>query len=277
MDANKLKIKATEYLQENSLTKDESLVLFQETIAALDSGKLRVAEKIDDKWFVNTWIKEIILLGFKYGSLTNIPGTYTTYYDKDTIPVKQLTLDNKIRMVPGGSAIRSGSYVAPGTIVMPPAYINIGAYIDSGCMIDSHALVGSCAQIGKNVHLSAASQIGGVLEPAGALPVIIEDNVFIGGSCGIYAGVIIKAGVVLGSGVILNNSIPIFDSVTGTFIKKSDTEPLTIPENAVVVAGTRPITSGHGKKNSMHIYCPIIIKYKDVKTLATTALEDVLR
>ncbi len=277
MKINTLKTKATEYLQEDNLSEDESLKLYQETIAALESGTLRVAEKVDDKWLVNTWVKKVILLGFKYGSLSEIPGTYTTYYDKNTMPLKHLTLDDKVRMVPGGSTIRCGSYVAPGTIIMPPAYINIGAYIDSGCMIDSHALVGSCAQIGKNVHLSAAAQIGGVLEPAGAMPIIIEDNVFVGGNCGIYEGVIVKTGAILGSGIILNGSIPVFDSVNNIFIKKTNTEPLIIPENAVVVAGTRPISSGHGKKNGMHLYCPIIIKYKDTKTITAITLEDMLR
>jgi 2,3,4,5-tetrahydropyridine-2-carboxylate N-succinyltransferase len=277
MNIDTLKIKATEYLQKNNLTKEESLALYNETIAALESGLLRIAEKIEDKWLVNSWIKEIILLGFKYGNLIELPGVGTNYYDKDTMSLKRLTLGDKIRMVPGGSAIRCGSYVAPGTVIMPPAYINIGAYIDNGCMIDSHVLVGSCAQIGKNVHLSAASQVGGVLEPIGAMPVIIEDNVFIGGNCGIYEGIIIKAGAVLGSGVILNSSIQIFDSVNDAFIKKIGTESLIIPENAVVVSGTRPITLDSGKKHGMQIYCPIIIKYKDTKTKSAIALEDILR
>lgn len=277
MNITTLKTKATKYLQNNDLTKEESLALYSEVIRSLELGTLRVAEKIDEQWLVNTWVKEIILLGFKYGNLTELPGKQWNYYDKDTMPVRQLTLANKIRIVPGGSAIRCGSYIAPGTIIMPPAYINIGAYIDLGCLIDSHALVGSCAQIGKNVHLSAASQIGGVLEPTGAIPVIIEDHVFIGGNCGIYEGTIVKEGAVLGSGVILNSAIPVFDSVNDTFIKKTNTEPLIIPKNAVVIPGTRPITSGPGKKNNMQIYCPIIIKYKDTKTAAAIALEDVLR
>jgi len=277
MNINTLKTKAIEHLQKNDSTKNISLALYKEIIKELELGTLRVAEKLDDKWLVNTWIKEMILLGFKYGNLVELTGNHSNYYDKDTMPVKQLTLDNKIRIVPGGSTIRCGSYVASGTIIMPPAYINIGAYIDSGCMIDSHALVGSCAQLGKNVHLSAASQIGGVLEPTNAMPVIIEDDVFIGGNCGIYEGTIVKAGAVLGSGVILNGSIPVFDSVNDKFIKKTQAEPLIIPQNAVVVSGTRPITSGSGKKNNMHIYCPIIIKYRDAKTSATIALEDMLR
>ncbi len=259
------------------LTKDEALLLYQETIKLLESGALRVAEKVNNKWVVHTGIKTIILLGFKYGNLVELKGKNLNYYDKNTMPLKQLTLDDKVRLVPGGSAIRCGSYVAPNTIIMPPAYINIGAYIDSGCMIDSHALVGSCAQIGKNVHISAAAQIGGVLEPIGAMPVIIEDGVFIGGNCGIYEGTIIKAGAVLGSGVILNGSTPVFDTIHNTFIKKTNTEPLIIPENAVVVSGTRPLTTGPGKKNGIHIYCPLIIKYRDAKTKAATVLEEALR
>lgn len=276
-DGLKLKTKACQYLQKNHLIKDEALALYQEVIASLELGAVRVAEYVDDKWLVNAWIKEVILLGFKYGTLMEFPGELLNYYDKDTLPLKNLALDHKIRMPPGGSAIRRGAYVAPGTIIMPPAYVNIGAYIDSGCLIDSHALVGSCAQIGKNVHLSAASQTGGVLEPVGAMPIIIEDNVFIGGNCGIYEGTIVKSGAVLGSGVILNGSTPVFDNVYGGFIRKTANEPLTIPTNAVVIAGSRPITSGFGAKEQLHLYCPIIIKYRDAKTASTTALELALR
>lgn len=270
---NKLKTKALKILAKKDPKKAEALKLYQKTIKALEKGEIRVAEK-DKKWVVNNWIKEVILLGFKLGKLTKLPGNFC---DKDTIPTKKLKLSDNIRLVPGGSSIRCGAYVASGTIVMPPAYINIGAYIDSGCMIDSHALVGSCAQIGKNVHLSAASQIGGVLEPVGAMPVIIEDNVFIGGNCGIYEGTIIKKGAVIGSGVILTGSTPIFDNVNNRFIKKSKNIPLTIPKNAVVIAGSRPISSDPGKKEGLHVYCPIIIKYKDEKTSATVCLESILR
>jgi 2,3,4,5-tetrahydropyridine-2,6-dicarboxylate N-succinyltransferase len=259
------------------LTKDDALLLYKTTIELLESGKLRVAEKVGDKWVVNSGIKIIILLGFKYGTLVEKAVGGFSYFDKDTLPLKNLTLENQIRLVPGGSSIRCGTYIAPGTIIMPPAYINIGAYVDSGCMVDSHALVGSCAQVGKNVHISAASQIGGVLEPVGAMPVIIEDDVFIGGNCGVYDGVIIKSGAVLGSGVILNSSIPVYDSINDIFIKKTDREPLIIPENAVVVSGSRPITKGPAKKNGMHVYCPIIIKYRDNKTNTRITLEDILR
>jgi len=189
MNRAQLKINADKCLKKKTLSKTDALKLYKATVQALEQGTVRVAEKTGSRWVVNSWIKEVILLGFRYGKLTKLPGGY---FDKDTLPIRKLKLGDKIRMVPGGSAIRSGAYISAGTIIMPPAYINIGAYIDSGSLIDSHALVGSCAQLGKNVHLSAASQIGGVLEPIGAMPVIIEDDVFIGGNCGIYEGTIIK-------------------------------------------------------------------------------------
>lgn len=250
---------------------------FNEIRTALENGIIRTAEKSDGKWIVNSWVKEAIMFGFKNGDLedSSIPGF--KFFDKDTLPLHSTNIQNKIRLVPGGSAIRGGAYVAEGTILMPPCYVNIGAYIDKGCMIDSHALVGSCAQIGKNVHLSAASQIGGVLEPVGALPVIIEDNVFIGGNCGIYEGTIVKEKVVIGTGVILNASTPVFDNTTGEFIRKTENNSLIIPSGAVVVAGSRPISSGSGKDKGIHLYCPIIIKYRDEKTDSAVTLEELLR
>lgn len=263
-------------IKEN-INRDECLDFFSEFRTALEKGELRAAEKKVNEWKVNEWVKESIMLGFKIGVLVEIKSGIFSFYDKDTLPLQNISLQNKIRIVPGGTSIRSGSYVAEGTILMPPAYINIGAYVDSGCMIDSHALVGSCAQVGKNVHLSAASQIGGVLEPIGALPVIVEDNVFIGGNCGIYEGTIIKQNAVIGTGVILNASTPVFDNTTGEFIKKTGDKTLTIPENAVVIAGSRPITSGKGKENGIHLYCPVIIKYRDNKTNSSVTLEELLR
>ena len=257
--------------------KEEAIKVFSKIREALESGEIRTAQKIDGKWVVNVWIKEAILWGFRIGVLSEINGVAWNYFDKDTIPVQRIKLENGVRLVPGGSSIRSGCHVAKGTVVMPPSYINIGAYVDEGCMIDSHALVGSCAQIGKNVHLSAASQIGGVLEPVGALPVIIEDNVFIGGNCGIYEGTIVKRNAVIGTGVILNAATPVFDNTTGEFIKKEAGIPLTIPESAVVIAGSRPITGGHGLEKSIHVYCPVIIKYRDDKTGKSITLEDALR
>ena len=259
------------------LTRVEFLPVYQELIAGLEAGQVRVAEKRGDDWVVNSWIKEMILLGFKYGELERLAGNYGTYFDKDTLAVRQFSLADLVRLVPGGSSVRRGAYLAKGTIVMPPAYINIGVYIDEGCMIDSHALVGSGAQLGKNVHLSAASQVGGVLEPVGASPVIIEDGVFVGGNCGVYESVIIKTGAVLGSGVILNNSTKVFDSTKGNFIEKNKDQPLIIPENAVVVAGTRQLGGQSAKEYGIGIYCPVIIKYRDDKTDQATLLEQDLR
>lgn len=257
--------------------RQEARLLFDEIRASLENGLIRTAEKINSDWVVNTWVKEAIVTGFKLGNLEDVSIPGLKFFDKDTLPLHKTSINNKIRLVPGGSAIRGGAYVAEGTILMPPCYVNIGAYIDKGCMIDSHALIGSCAQIGKNVHISAASQVGGVLEPVGALPVIIEDNVFIGGNCGIYEGTIVKEKAVLGTGVILNSSTPVFDNTTAEFIRKSNDIPLIIPASAVVVAGSRPINSGNGKQENIHIYCPVIIKYRDEKTDSSTTLEELLR
>lgn len=272
----KLKEKIEQFIQKPSNQK-AALKLFDQVKKELESGTIRAAEFKNGKWIVNSWVKSAILLGFKFGELTAIKEKNWSYFDKHTILPRSFSLADKIRLVPGGSLVRSGAYVAAGTIIMPPSYINIGAYIDTGCMIDSHALVGSCAQIGKNVHVSAASQIGGVLEPAGALPVIVEDNVFIGGNCGVYEGVIISSKAVLGSGVILTSSTPVFDATTGKFIKKTETSSLVIPKNAVVIAGSRPITKGPGAKEKIHIYCPVIIKYRDAKTDTAVVLENILR
>jgi 2,3,4,5-tetrahydropyridine-2-carboxylate N-succinyltransferase len=275
--STELQITAEKVLANQNLGKEEALHLFNQVRDALETGTLRIAEKVDGKWMVNGWVKSVILLGFKFGKIVEVQSWDGYFFDKDTIPLHKFTLENQIRLVPGGSAIRCGCHVAPGTVIMPPAYINIGAYVDKGCMIDSHALVGSCAQIGKNVHLSAASQIGGVLEPVGAMPVIIEDNVFIGGNCGIYEGTIVEENAVIGSGVILNAATPVFDNTTGEFIQKTAEQPLTIPKNAVVIAGSRPIKNGAGQQQNIHIYCPVIIKYKDSKTSKSTTLEELLR
>ncbi len=278
MTPKALKLRAENFLERNFDDRKEALEIYNNVIKLLETGVIRIAEKIDDSWKINGWIKQIILLGFKYGTLEPMVSfSKYSYYDKETMAPRQLTLDDRVRMVPGGSAIRCGSYIAPGTIIMPPAYINIGAYIDEGVMVDSHALVGSCAQVGKNVHISAGSQIGGVLEPVGSLPIIIEDNVFLGGNTGVYGGVIIGEGAVIGSGVVLNGSMQIFDNVQGEFIKATSGESLVVPKNAVVISGTRPITSGPGQNLHMQIYCPIIIKYRDLKTRATVTMEDILR
>jgi 2,3,4,5-tetrahydropyridine-2-carboxylate N-succinyltransferase len=199
------------------------------------------------------------------------------FFDKDTYPLRPMTLEDKIRIVPGGSTIRDGSYVAPNVVLMPPCYVNVGAFVDEGTMIDSHALVGSCAQIGKRVHLSAAAQIGGVLEPINANPVVIEDDVLVGGNTGVYEGAIVRERAVLASGVILTRSTPVFDLVKNTIYKSDGAKPLEIPAGAVVVQGSRQITSGFGKENGLSIYAPIIVKYRDEKTDASTKLEDYLR
>lgn len=244
---------------------------------ALEQGTIRVAEKVNGEWIVNTWIKSAILFGFKIGILQEFNGDLWNYIDKDTMPVQNYTSDRSIRLVPGGSSVRGGAYVAAGTVIMPPSYINVGAYVDTGTMIDSHALVGSCAQVGKGVHLSAASQLGGVLEPVGALPVIIEDNVFIGGNCGIYEGTIVRKNSVIGTGVILNSATALFDNTTGEFITREKDKPLIVPENSVVIAGSRPVTKGKGSELGIHLYTPVIVKYRDDKTERSITLEDVLR
>jgi len=248
-------------------------------IEKLNAGEIRAAEKNSNgNWQANSWVKESILLLFKFGKLVDysIDDNFK-YFDKNFISLKPFKLSDNVRIVPGGSSIRTGCYISPNVIIMPPAYINIGAYVDSGTMIDSHALVGSCAQLGKNIHLSAASQIGGVLEPANAVPVIIEDNVMIGGNCGIYEGIIVKKGAVLGSGVIITSSMKIYDLVNNKIIQKIDNKPLEIPENAVVVAGSRKIDTKFATENGLSLYTPLIIKYKDEKTSAKTALTDILR
>lgn len=250
---------------------------FIEICAELEAGKIRVAEKVDGTWKVNSWIKEAILEGFRLGVLSDMSEGGFSFIDKDTIPVRRFSVADRVRIVPGGSSVRRGAYLAPSVIMMPPAYVNIGAYVDEGSMIDSHALVGSCAQVGKNVHIAAAAQIGGVLEPVGAMPVIIEDNVFIGGNCGIYEGVLVREGAVLGSGVIINRSTALYDAVNGGFIRPDETGRLAVPAGAVVVAGSRPVKHGPGAEAGIHVYTPVVVKYRDGKTDASVELEDLLR
>ncbi|MCM1501259.1 MAG: 2,3,4,5-tetrahydropyridine-2,6-dicarboxylate N-succinyltransferase [Bacteroidales bacterium] len=250
---------------------------FNEVMSGLEKGDIRIAEKIDGKWVVNSWIKEAILAGFRLGKLHDMSDGAFSFFDKDTFPARKFTAADSVRIVPGGSTVRRGAYLAPSVIVMPPSYINVGAYVDSDTMIDSHALVGSCAQVGKHVHLSAASQLGGVLEPVGALPVIIEDNVFIGGNCGIYEGTIVKENAVIGTGVIINSSTAIFDATTGEYIRADENGQMVVPEGAVVVSGSRPVTKGPGAAQGIHLYTPVIVKYRDAKTSASVVLEDLLR
>ena len=243
----------------------------------LDSGKIRAAERVQGKWKVNSWVKKGILVAFRIGELVDLSMDGGLFFDKDTLPLKDLNLESEIRLVPGGSSIRRGAYVAPGVTCMPPMYINVGAYVDQETMVDSHALVGSCAQIGKRVHLSAAAQIGGVLEPVGALPVILEDEVLVGGNCGIYEGTIVGKGAVLAAGVVLTRGTPVFDLTHERFYRAKEDGPLEIPEGAVVVPGTRPISSGYGKSQGLSVYCPVIVKYRDWKTEKSVKLEDWLR
>ncbi len=253
---------------------------FNDFKTALREGAIRSAEKdANGDWHANAWVKRGILVGFKMGEIVtmSMSGETLQFFDKNTYPLRPMNTDDKIRIVPGGSAIRDGSFVGQNVVLMPPCYINVGAYVDEGTMIDSHALVGSCAQIGKRVHLSAAAQIGGVLEPINANPVVIEDDVLVGGNTGVYEGTIVREKAVLASGVILTRSTPVFDLVNNRIIKSEEGKSLEIPAGAVVVQGSRAITSGFGKENNLSIYAPIIVKYRDERTDAATKLEDYLR
>lgn len=246
---------------------------------SLNSGSIRAATRsADGAWTVHPWVKKGILLLFRAGRLEDMSTDENfRFFDKDTLQTRGLTLEDNVRIVPGGTTIRNGSYLAHGVICMPPSYVNIGAYVGDGTMIDSHALVGTCAQVGARVHISAAAQIGGVLEPAGARPVIIEDDVLVGGNCGVYEGVVLRTRVVLGSGVVLNASTPVYDLVHERILRSTDEQPLEIPEDAVVVAGARAIASPFGVHHGLSISTPIIVKYRDEKTDARTALESALR
>jgi 2,3,4,5-tetrahydropyridine-2-carboxylate N-succinyltransferase len=256
--------------------------LFQEFKDALNSGAARAAEPdatTASGWRVNGWVKKGILLGFRLGAVVDmsIDATRQPFFDKATYPVKRFSVSSGVRIVPGGSSVRDGCYLGKGVTCMPPMYINAGAYVGDGTMVDSHALIGSCAQIGGNCHISAASQIGGVLEPVGALPVIVEDDVLVGGNCGVYEGTVVKKRAVLGTGTILNRSTPVYDLVRNVVYKATDDEPLVIPEEAVVVAGSRAIASGQGKEWSISLYTPVIVKYRDARTDTKIQLEDLLR
>jgi len=261
---------------------DAHFRLFAEFKAALNEGRARAAEPDPNSptgWRVNQWVKKGLLLGFRMGGVIDmsIDSSLQPYFDKSTYPVKTFTASSGVRIVPGGSSIRDGCYIGKGVTCMPPMYINTGSYVDDGTMIDSHALVGSCAQVGKNCHISAASQIGGVLEPVGAMPVIVEDEVLVGGNCGIYEGVIVKRRAVLGTGTILNASTPVYDLVRNTVYRATAEQPLVIPEEAVIVAGSRTVTSSPGKEWGISVYTPVIVKYRDARTDSRIQLEDLLR
>jgi len=260
----------------------DHFALFARFKAALNAGEIRAAEPDASQlsgWRVNGWVKKGILLGFRIGSIVDmsLDPHRQPFFDKSTYPVRHFTPSDEVRIVPGGSSIRDGCFIGKGVTCMPPMYINAGAYVSDGSMVDSHALIGSCAQIGRNCHISAASQIGGVLEPVGALPVIVEDDVLIGGNCGVYEGTVVKKRAVLGTGTILNRSTPVYDLVRGEVYRATDDQPLVVPEGAVVVAGSRAVTSGPGKDWGISIYTPVIVKYRDEKTGARIQLEDLLR
>jgi 2,3,4,5-tetrahydropyridine-2,6-dicarboxylate N-succinyltransferase len=239
----------------------EARKLFLEFRDQLTQGKIRAAEKKVGRWTVNTWVKQGILLGFRLGILAEMPAGLS-FVDKDTFPARQFTTADRVRVVPGGSSVRVGAYVAPSVICMPPMFINVGAYVDEGTMVDSHALVGSCAQIGKRVHLSAAAQVGGVLEPINAAPVIIEDDVLVGGNCGIFEGTLVRARAVLGAGTILTRSTPLYDLVKGEIHRANADGSLEVPENAVVVPGSRAVKKGAAAEWNLSLYTPVIVKYR---------------
>ena len=246
---------------------------------ALNSGAIRAATRNDDgTWVVHAWVKQGILLLFRAGRLEDMSTDENfRFFDKHTLHTRAFTLEDQVRIVPGGTTIRNGAYLAHGVICMPPAYVNIGAYVGEGTMVDSHALVGTCAQIGARVHISAAAQIGGVLEPAGARPVIIEDDVMVGGNCGVYEGVVVRSRAVLGSGVVLNASTPVYDLVHERILRSTADQPLEIPEGAVVIAGSRAVSTPFGSQHGLSMSTPLIVKYRDEKTDARTALEAALR
>ena len=270
-----------------------AMAAFEELRAALEAGRVRAAEPCPIEqgpldgdpandgasatgWRVNAWVKQGILLGFRLGHL-EASGDGLSFVDKNTYPARHFTAKDRVRVVPGGSAVRAGAYVAKGVVCMPPMYVNVGAYVDEGTMVDSHALVGSCAQIGKRVHLSAAAQVGGVLEPVNASPVILEDDVLVGGNCGVYEGTIVRRRAVLAAGTVLTRGTPVYDVVRGEVLRAEGERPLVIPEGAVVVPGARAVNKGKAQEWGLSVYTPVIVKYRDEKTELSSALEELLR
>ena len=266
--------------RETSDYSEEDFALFAEFKEALNRGEIRAAERnAEGKWQTNTWVKRGILLGFRMGTIVEMSPAEggLQFLDKNTYPIRKFSVDDRVRIVPGGSSIRDGAYIAPGVVCMPPMYVNAGAYVDEGTMIDSHALVGSCAQIGKRVHLSAAAQIGGVLEPVGAVPVVIEDDVLVGGGCGVYEGTIVRERAVLAAGTILTGSTPVYDLAREKIYQRTPDGPLEIPAGAVVVPGSRNVRGEVGRAWGLSLYAPVIVKYRDEKTERAVQLEDYLR
>ena len=265
-----------------SAPRDESRQAFAALRGALSAGTVRAAEpdaSAPSGWRVNAWVKRGILLGFKFGETVDMSADHGRwpFADKDTLPLRRIDPGSGVRVVPGGSTVRDGAYIGRGVICMPPMFVNVGAYVGEDSMIDSHALVGSCAQVGARVHVSAAAQIGGVIEPVGALPVIVEDDVLVGGNCGVYEGAILKRRVVLAAGTIITGSTPIYDLPNERIIQAAAGEPLIVPEGAVVVPGTRPVSAGKGREWGLAVATPVIVKYRDEKTSARTALESWIR
>ena len=258
----------------------------EDLLDSLQWGTVRAAERGDDGvWRAVPWVKKGILLAFRAGAVVPVagpcapltPGGSGTFFDKDTLPLRRFTPADGVRVVPGGSSVRRGAYLAPGVVCMPPMYVNVGAWVGRGAMVDSHALVGSCAQVGERVHLSAAAQLGGVLEPVNAVPVVVEDEVVVGGNAGVYEGTVVRRRAVLGAGVVLTRGTPVYDLVHERLLRAAPDEPLEIPENAVVVAGARAVSSEWGRALGLSVYTPLIVKYRDEKTDLATALEEWLR
>ena len=257
---------------------EESLIYA--LLDALESGAARAAEPDSNSptgWRVNAWVKQGILLGFRLGKLTPMRWGGTEFLDRHLFPPRAFTLADGVRLVPGGTSIRRGACIRAGVVVMPPTYVNVGAYVGEDTMLDSHVLVGSCAQVGARVHLSAGCQIGGVLEPVGASPVIVEDDAFIGGCTGLFEGVVVKRGAVIGAGVILTRATPVYDLIHERILRAEGDLPLIVPENAVVAAGSRPSRAPFAQQHGIHLYTPVIVKYRDARTDAATALEETLR
>ncbi|HJW93217.1 MAG TPA: 2,3,4,5-tetrahydropyridine-2,6-dicarboxylate N-succinyltransferase [Thermoanaerobaculia bacterium] len=262
----------------NSTDRLEAVKTIGLFLTELEKGAVRAASRDEDGiWKPHAWVKEGILAAFKWGVLAEFASGSLSFIDKDTIPARRFKVADAVRIVPGGSSIRRGAYIAKGVVMMPPAFVNIGAYVDEETMIDSHALVGSCAQIGKRVHLSAAAQVGGVLEPIGNVPVVIEDDVVVGGNCGIYEGTIVRSRAVIGAGVVLTGSTPVYDTVRGQIYRRTAERPLEIPYGAVVIPGSRPVKGAFAEQHQLSVVTPMIVKYRDEKTDSSTALEDALR
>jgi 2,3,4,5-tetrahydropyridine-2,6-dicarboxylate N-succinyltransferase len=264
--------------QDSVASEGDFRAAIRELLEALTTGRVRAAERGPDGWVAVGWVKRGILLAFRVGQNREVPGTPASFFDKDTLPLRPTRgLEENIRIVPGGSSVRAGAYLGESVIIMPPAYVNIGAYVGEGAMIDSHALVGSCAQVGARVHLSAGAQLGGVLEPIGLRPVIIEDDAMVGGNVGVFEGTLVGEGAVIAPGVQLTASTTVYDTVRGTTYRATAEEPLSIPPRAVVVPGSRPASGDFAEAEGLQLYAPVIVKYRDERTDAATALEEALR